>query len=381
MADSGRIGHVAVAILGIVLVGWVDYATAEYISLAVFYLLIVAYTTWFLGPKAGTIIAVACAGVGFTGDYAFHVTYLPLSSLFWNTLIRLMIYLLSVGILARLKQSLERERHARSEIAMKNAVLEALNRKKDEYVAICSHDLRSPIVSVFAGIKVLLAQKKGALTGEQQDILRQSMETTQTLLRLIDNILDLERIEAGKEDLQLDRCDLNAIAKESVELHIELARSRDVEVRFVGVESVPQVRVDRLKILRVINNLISNAVKHSPIGSTVIVRVSDGDVTAVVSVTDKGPGLSSTDMQAVFDRFGPLSRRKKDRNEGTGLGLSIAQALVRMHGGSLEVESELGRGSTFRVLLPKDSRDVGSSLAEESGPDGAAYTTRKQALT
>lgn len=373
-AESRKAFHLAAVIGAIVAVGWIDYLTEEYFSLALFYLLIIGYTTWFLGRFAANVIAVFCVAVGLAGDLELHHAQLSPWSPYWNGLIQLIIYLAAVQVLTQLKRALERERIARAEIAERNRLLEEYNRRKDEYLAVCSHDLRSPIVSLYAGCKVLLGERMGALTAAQRDVLMRSMNTSQTVLRLIDTLLDLARIEEGKEELCRERCDLAQLVEESIGLHQESAKARKVFLEFRCASRPATVCVDRLKMLRVCNNLISNAVKHSPPSTAVRVHLEIADGRGMLSVADEGPGLSPEEIKVVFDRFGALSRKKKTRSEGTGLGLSISRSLVQLHGGRLEVDSEKGRGSIFRLILPMAGQE-----AKPSSPAAGAEVSIRAA--
>jgi signal transduction histidine kinase len=243
---------------------------------------------------------------------------------------------------------------ANRQLADHNRQLEVLNARKDEFLAICSHDLRSPLTSISLGCSILLKERTGPLAESQRDILMRSKRSVETMVTLIDRLLDVARIESGTETVELESCDLVKTIEESMALHAAQAQERGVafELKLAGTE-LPVI-ADRVKLLRICNNLLSNAVKHSPPG-TVRIEASADASSVQFSVIDQGPGLSREEQATLFDRFSALARRKKTRASGTGLGLFITRALVEMHGGKIDVESKPGHGATFRVTLPSRS--------------------------
>ncbi len=241
---------------------------------------------------------------------------------------------------------------ANSQLEEHNRRLEDLNNRKDEFLAICSHDLRSPLTSVSLGCSILLRESADKLSPTQRDIIQRSKRSTETIVQLVDRLLDVARIEAGIEVADTERCDLAKIVEESTALHAAQAQTRGVSLEVHAPKELPLL-ADRMKLLRVCNNLLSNAVKHSPPGK-IRIDVAARDGWGELSIKDEGPGISREDQATIFDRFSALSRRKKTRTDGTGLGLFITRALVELHGGKIDVESEPGCGATFRVRLPLD---------------------------
>lgn len=243
---------------------------------------------------------------------------------------------------------------AQRELANQNAQLVELHRRKDEFLAVCSHDLRSPVLAVHAGCQLLLHDTPAGAT-HAREILVENLRRSEGVIRLVDNLLDLARIEAGVETPQLEVVDLRELVRESVcesrreaaprDVRIELAEKADADLR--------PIHGDRMMLQRVLGNLLSNAIKHSPPGAAVTVTIAGGTggVTRV-SVADRGPGIRPEKIPLLFQPFSALARESRTRDAGTGLGLSIARRLVALHGGTIQVESEPGRGATFEIVLP-----------------------------
>jgi signal transduction histidine kinase len=306
----------------------------------------------------GRVVAVADVRRDFTPALGLSQRVVP-----WLVILAGVAALLAFGalwLLVRRADHLIRvqtqaNERAQAEVARRNVELVELHRRKDEFLAVCSHDLRSPLLSVHAGCKLLLRESPRA-GGATAEILHENLRSAETVIHLVDSLLDLARIEAGVETPRLAPIDLAALAREAVAGARSYAATRGVVLELEGQEGKgsegPVVRGDRLMLLRVVNNLLSNAIKHAPAASAVTVAARSRDETAVRSVTDRGPGIEPDRIHLLFERFSPLARDKATREEGTGLGLSIVRQLVELHGGTIRVQSRPGQGATFEVVLP-----------------------------
>lgn len=239
------------------------------------------------------------------------------------------------------------------QLSERNRLLEQYNERKDEFLAICSHDLRSPLNSIYAGCKILAGNRKGLLTPEQTEINAENLKKVSQMLHLIDSLLDLGRIEAGQEVVVAESFDLNTTLREVIAMGSAHAAERNVHIELEAAEGDPALVADVHKFRRIVSNVLSNAVKHSPKGGHVRVHAETQASWIRISISDQGPGIAPDQQALLFDKYSALARSKKTRSDGTGLGLAITNELVRLHGGRIEVESELGKGATFIVMLPR----------------------------
>jgi len=232
-----------------------------------------------------------------------------------------------------------------------SAALEVASRHKSEFLASMSHELRTPLNAIIGFSEVLLERMFGELNERQDEYLRDIWSSGKHLLELLNDILDLSKIEAGQ--MALNRSEF-AVGK-SLEYCLSLVRERALKQRvLLNLQIDPEVGVldaDRLRFRQVVLNLLSNAVKFTPDGGRVDVRASIRGQDLVVTVADTGLGVPAEDQQRIFDSF-QQGTRPAGQAEGTGLGLTLTKRIVELHGGTIWVESEVGRGSKFGFTLP-----------------------------
>ena len=243
------------------------------------------------------------------------------------------------------------------EVSRLNVELDQAGKLKDQFLANVSHELRTPLNSVIGFSELLLTgQVEGApLSGTQRDYLDTISRNGRHLLQLINELLDLSKIAAGRMDLRLEAVPLDALLREavdSVRAQLEARRHR------LALEPAPEpvsVRADRGRVLQILLNLLSNAIKFTPDGGHVMLtaRVEDGGRHVRVAVRDTGIGIAPEDRAKLFQEFVQLDAAPSRRYEGTGLGLALSKRLVELHGGAIGVESALGQGSTFWFTLPR----------------------------
>ncbi len=228
-------------------------------------------------------------------------------------------------------------------------------RMKDEFSALVSHELRTPLTSIIGYLELLRddAERDGEDPAARQraQFLTVVDRNAKRLLRLVGDLLFVAQVEAGKLGLEEGDVDLGAVARESVEAAAPRAASGGVELTLEATD-VPLVRGDRDRLAQALDNLVSNAIKFTPDGGRVVVRLMAEDDRAVLEVSDTGIGISEADMQQLFQRFFRTQRATTAAIPGVGLGLTIAQAIVHGHEGRISVRSLDGEGTTFRVELP-----------------------------
>lgn len=226
-----------------------------------------------------------------------------------------------------------------------------IERMKNELISIVSHELRSPLANITGYVDLVLSDPKIALTEEQRNLLQVAHKNSTKLSKLIDDMLDLSKLDAGKAEMHFDEVDL-----ESLIAFAHLSFRHEAEMKGVAfekrVEGQPKVIGDVDRLQQVLNNLVSNAIKYTPEGGEVILACRPVDNSVEISISDTGIGIAPENQAKLFQRFFRVRSSETRKIRGTGLGLSIAKSIVDAHGGRLTVASEHGKGSTFTVSLP-----------------------------
>ncbi|HEY2978495.1 MAG TPA: ATP-binding protein, partial [Burkholderiaceae bacterium] len=247
-----------------------------------------------------------------------------------------------------------------NEIENKSRQLEAANRHKSEFLANMSHELRTPLNAIIGFSEVLAERMFGELNDKQMEYLQDIHSSGQHLLSLINDVLDLSKIEAGKMELDLSCFDLGLLLEHSATLVRERAQRHGLALELEVDDGLAEWVADARKVKQVVVNLLSNAVKFTPNGGCVTVRARHlngvngrAGEWAEVSVSDTGVGIAPADQALVFEEFRQASGDVLRKAEGTGLGLALVKRFVELHGGEVTLDSEPGRGSTFRFTLPQ----------------------------
>ncbi len=237
------------------------------------------------------------------------------------------------------------------EIEQKSRELEAASRHKSEFLANMSHELRTPLNAIIGFSEVLAERMFGEINEKQAEYLRDILDSARHLLSLINDILDLSKIEAGRMELELSEFDLSGAVEHVLILVRERANRHGIELERELDPDLGAIRADERKVKQVLLNLLTNALKFTPAGGRVLVRARRLDHAAEISVADTGVGIATEDQAAVFEEFRQVGTMSK-KVEGTGLGLAISRKFIELHGGRIWVTSEPGVGSTFAFTLP-----------------------------
>jgi len=226
----------------------------------------------------------------------------------------------------------------------------ALDRRKDEFISTASHELRTPLTSIRGALGLLAGGILGEVSENAASLLRIALANSDRLARLIDLILDLERIESGRESLVFRPLQLAEIVRQTVEGMQPVADSAGVKLNYDTARV--EIAADSDRLLQVLTNLLSNAVKFSPPDSTVSVFLDPGTTGVTLSIVDQGRGIPADKLEAIFERFQQVDASDSRKKGGSGLGLAICRTIVLQHSGRIWAERNPVCGSTFRVYLP-----------------------------
>jgi signal transduction histidine kinase len=233
-----------------------------------------------------------------------------------------------------------------------NAKLRELSEMKEEFLALTTHDLRSPLTVISGVISFFTSGRLGELTPEQKNMVAMMERNAQSLIELVNDLLDASKLESGTMRLEVASIDLKGLVDELRETMEPLAREKSLRMEEDLPADLPPVEADRAKLRRILVNLVSNAIKFTGRGGRVTVRAARGDRHIRISVSDTGVGIAPEDVKRLFDKYEQARSRATRGEKGTGLGLYITKQLVELHGGEIKVESEIGRGSTFSFTIP-----------------------------
>jgi signal transduction histidine kinase/DNA-binding response OmpR family regulator len=246
-----------------------------------------------------------------------------------------------------------------------------LDRMKSDFVSIASHELRTPLTSIKGYLELLLAGAAGEVNHKQEEFIQRARNNTERLYELVNDLLDLSRIESGSIELDVKLISLATVIQEAAQsLQPEFDR-RGLKLSLEIAPDLPDVLADSRRITQVMFNLLSNAYKYTPQG-TVTVRAQPLDHAVQVAIIDTGVGISASDQEKLFTRFFRSGDALVRQQSGTGLGLNITRSLIEMHGGATEVESVLGLGTVFRFTLPLPATQLGAGTT--NGSDGYRQT-------
>jgi signal transduction histidine kinase len=227
-----------------------------------------------------------------------------------------------------------------------------VERLKNEFLSTVSHELRTPLTAIVGYIGLLSAGVIPGIPKQANEMIENTNRNAERLCVLIDDLLDLQKISSGQIQYKMKNIQLDEFIKQSIELNQGYASKYNVKLACDNQTDRTNIRIDESRMHQVMANLISNAIKYSPTGEEVLVRVQHNNGQINISVTDKGSGIPEEFRDQVFDKFTQSDSSNTREASGTGLGLSISKIIVEAHGGNIDFETELGKGTTFNIYLP-----------------------------
>jgi signal transduction histidine kinase len=247
------------------------------------------------------------------------------------------------------------------ELELANKKLKAMYEMQKEFTSTVSHELRTPLASIKMAIDLVSQETVGPINADQKDVLGRAKQETDRLKRLIDDILDLTKIEAGKLRMNFMLNDIHQTITQVTEAQKDVAKNRGLYLNTEFDAKIPLVFFDRDRIIQVLNNLLSNACKFTRQGGiTVKTQDKSSENHILVSVIDTGKGIARDDLPKLFQKFQQIESSQANEEGGTGLGLAICKEIIFRHGGKIWAVSNPGQGTSFNFILPIQERRVAS---------------------
>jgi signal transduction histidine kinase len=243
------------------------------------------------------------------------------------------------------------------ELELSNKKLTAMYELQKDFTSTVSHELRTPLASIKTAIDLVVRKMVGDITPQQEEVLGRAKKNVDRLKRLIDDILDLTKMESGKLQMSFMVNNINQVIRETIDAQKDVAASRGLSIKLELDENLPTLPFDSDRITQVMSNLLNNAIKFTKNGGITITTVNKTESNhIVVSVKDTGRGIASSWVPKVFEKFQQVESKENNEEGGTGLGLAICREIIERHGGKISVESEEGAGATFSFILPIQER-------------------------
>lgn len=251
------------------------------------------------------------------------------------------------------RMSFERLKEEKARIEKKIEVLEGLNKVKSEFVSIVSHELRTPLAIIKQLVGLLFTESQGPINDKQREILKKAIENTERLKNIVEELLDISRIESGKFKLHYALVNFNELIRDSSSYFRNLAQEKNISLSYCLPAKEINLFIDPERINQVLSNLINNAIKFTDQGGKIKIEMKILEDKARVGVVDNGVGIAKSDLPQLFNKFVQVSRIAGAERKGLGLGLSIVKELIKRHEGEIWVETKLGVGSKFYFTLPR----------------------------
>ena len=259
----------------------------------------------------------------------------------------------SIGVALDNKLLFEENQYVLRQLREKNEKLKALDETKDDFISMASHQLRTPLTSVKGYLSMVIEGDAGKITKQQKDMLTQAYFSSQRMVYLIGDLLNVSRLQTGKFVIEPTPVNLAKVVSEEMAQLIETAKSRSLTLTYKEPRHFPELMLDETKTRQVIMNFVDNAIYYTPAGGDINVELIDKESTVELRVTDNGIGVPKSEQPHLFTKFYRAGNARQARPDGTGLGLFMAKKVVVAQGGAIIFESTEGKGSTFGFMLSK----------------------------
>lgn len=344
----------------VLLVGAVDYITGEELSFSIFYLLPISIAAWFVNRNAGIFMCILSSGIEFIANFVAGRTYSHPLIYFWNSLMLLCFFLISVFILSSLKveyesrmklieelrDSLEKLNRTKEELEQKSQDLARSNVELEQFAYAVSHDLKEPLLAIAINLTLLKKRYKGKLGSEGETFITETIDEAKQMQTLISDMLSYSRVGNSAKPFVLTDCN-DILNRVLTNLRIPLEQSDAV----VTHDILPEVMADPIQLSQLLQNLIGNAIKfHDDNKPLIHISAKRKEREWIFSVSDNGIGIPAEYTEKIFEMFQRLHNKKE--YPGTGIGLATCKKIVERHGGHIWVESNSNRGSTFYFTIP-----------------------------
>lgn len=321
----------------VVLFHVMDRSVSRHPALIIFYVIPVSLVTWFSGTIAGVFIAL-CSIMAWISHGTLEVRNLYSNSFLFgiNMTARGSFLFVVIYVLRKLKIALAHEKE--------------LNQRKSDFVANVSHELNNPLAVIRESMNLVIDGSVGEVNKQQKEVLEAGVRGAERLIRLVKDLLDISKIEAGKLELKIDEVDIALLVESVLKDNESEIFNKGLGLKKDILQDAGLILADRDKIIEVITNLLHNAVKYTSSG-IITVRLSGDKESIHFEIADTGPGIPREYQQKIFDKF---ERVTAEKTEGTGLGLPITKDIIELHKGKIRVDSAAGNGSKFIITLPRD---------------------------
>ena len=336
-----------ITLLFITLIGFMDYLTGEELSFSIFYLIPISFLSLYRNTKTSSVLlaAIFACFLWFLVEYntrEYSNIFFPI----WNAFVRLLIFTAIGLLLLHLKEKDKK-------LNLANINLENLNEEKNKLIGIAAHDLRSPIGAIFSLSELLIYENRNNVHPKLIELLNLIKTMSNNTLVVLQNLLDVSKIESGKVDLKLKTQDYLSFIRQQITINQILAKHKNINIILDSLIESIIADFDNHYLSEVVDNLLSNAIKYSYNNSEIVVKISLVDNKQILTeVIDKGKGVPIGEQKNLFNYYQKTSTQPTGGEKSTGLGLAIVRKIINLHAGEVGVKSVLDQGSTFYFILP-----------------------------